>query len=106
MVLDALADGAVFVNVGRGAVVDEAALLAAVGSGRLRVGVDVLTQEPLPDDSPWWHTPGAVISPHIAGPTQEDYTRLGRVALDNISRFLVGEPLLNEVTLEDYDRST
>ncbi|NQX12487.1 phosphoglycerate dehydrogenase [Microbacteriaceae bacterium VKM Ac-2855] len=60
--------GAIFVNVGRGATVDEDALLAALGDGRLRVAaLDVMREEPLPADSPLWAAPNVILTPHAAG---------------------------------------
>jgi phosphoglycerate dehydrogenase-like enzyme len=63
-----LPSGARFVNVGRGATLDESALIAALTSGRLRnAAIDVAEVEPLPADSPLWDTPNLLITPHIAG---------------------------------------
>jgi phosphoglycerate dehydrogenase-like enzyme len=67
-VLAALPSHAWLVNVGRGATVDEDALLAALRSGRLGgAALDVVAQEPLPSDSPLWHAPNVIITPHAAG---------------------------------------
>ena len=90
-----LKPGAVFVNVGRGATVDEDALVAALGSGRLRAAaVDVTRQEPLPADSPLWDVPNLVITPHVAGNRP-----IGASALvdQNIARLLSGDELVNRV---------
>lgn len=90
-----LEPGAVFVNVGRGATVDEDALVAALESGRLRAAaVDVTRQEPLPADSPLWDVPNLVITPHVAGNRP-----IGASALvdDNIARLLSGDELVNRV---------
>ena len=66
--IDALKPGAVFVNVGRGATVDETALVDALTSGRLRAAaLDVMQQEPLPAESPLWATPNLLLTPHAAG---------------------------------------
>jgi phosphoglycerate dehydrogenase-like enzyme len=63
-----LARGSVFVNVGRGSTVDEAALIAALESQHLRVaGIDVAQSEPLPEESPLWTTENLIITPHVAG---------------------------------------
>ena len=62
-------DGALLVNVARGAVVDTKALLAELESGRLRAALDVTDPEPLPAGHPLWHAPGVLISPHVGGPT-------------------------------------
>lgn len=66
-VLAALPDGALVVNVGRGAVVDTAALTAEVVSGRLACALDVVDPEPLPADHPLWSTENALITPHVGG---------------------------------------
>ncbi len=101
-----LPQGGVFINVGRGAVVDEEALFALSSSGRLRVGLDVLTEEPLSPDSPWRKNTQALLSPHIAGPTQDRYAQLGDFGWSNVCRHLDGKPVEARITLGDYDRST
>ncbi|RRJ96200.1 hydroxyacid dehydrogenase [Opitutaceae bacterium TAV4] len=101
-----LPDGALFVNVARGHLVDETALLREVRSGRLQAALDVLTIEPVPADSPWRKQPGAIYSPHIAGPTNDMMPRIGTVALQNVENYLARRPLTNLVTLEQYDRAT
>ncbi len=59
--------GALFVNAGRGKTVDTAALIEALGSGRIRAALDVTDPEPLPSDHPLWHLPNVLITPHVAG---------------------------------------
>lgn len=105
-VLERLADDSVFVNVGRGEIVDEAALLAEAATGRLRIGLDVFHREPLPADYPLCTAPGVLLSPHIAGPTLETYAACGDHALENLRRYLAGEPLSGEVTPEAFERMT
>ncbi|HWL54239.1 MAG TPA: hydroxyacid dehydrogenase [Chthoniobacteraceae bacterium] len=104
--LSLLPEGAVFINVARGALVDEAALLDLARRGRLRVGLDVLRDEPVSPSSPFWETPNVVLSPHIGGPTHDLYPRCGAFALDNIRRYLSGERPGGVVDLEVYDRTT
>lgn len=104
--LAALPDDAVLVNVARGGLIDEAALLREAKRRRVRVALDVFTTEPLPADSPWFQAPNAVLSPHIAGPTSDQYPRCGQLALDNLCRYLRGEPLTFVVTTDVYDRAT
>lgn len=65
----AMPDGALFVNMGRGACADTDALVAECASGRLRAALDVIDPEPLPPDHPAWTTPGMIIAPHIGGAT-------------------------------------
>jgi phosphoglycerate dehydrogenase-like enzyme len=103
--LAALPDGAVFVNVGRGLVVDEAALVREAASGRISAAVDV-TRDRMTETAELFHLPGAILSPHIAGPSHDQYRRCGELALQNIERFLHGLPPVSRVTLDIYDRST
>ena len=107
-ILNLLPEGAVFVNVGRGAVVDEAALGELAVSGKLIVAADVFTREPLPTDSPLMQVPTALLSPHIAGPTQDGYPLCGDFAIANLKRYLSGHPeqIEGRVTVEIYDRTT
>lgn len=104
--LDRMPEDAVFVNVGRGAVVDEAALAERAASGRLRVACDVFAGEPLVNDSPFWAAPRGLYSPHIAGPTQDANRSLGHLAVRNLERFVAGGRPENLITLMEYDRST
>ncbi len=104
--LAALPDQAVFVNVGRGRIVDEEALRQEVASGRIRAALDVLIEEPLTTVSPFFKLPNVLLSPHIGGPTNDRYPACGANALKNLFRYLSGEPLHSLVTLADYDRST
>jgi phosphoglycerate dehydrogenase-like enzyme len=96
----------VFVNVARGAIVDERALESVAASGRLRVASDVFTAEPLPEHSALRRMPGVIVSPHIGGPTSDSYARCGEFALNNLQRYLKGQPVEGVVSLEIYDRST
>ncbi len=104
--LAALPDDAVLVNVARGGLIDEVALLAEARRGRVRVALDVYSEEPLPKNSPWLEVPGAVLSPHIAGPTTDQYLHCAQVGLENIARYFRGEPLRFEVTKDIFDRAT
>lgn len=105
-VLAALPDGGVFVNVARGALVDEAALLREANSGRIRIALDVIVHEPLTDASPLFHAKDAVFSPHIGGPTFDQYPAVGEFAVENLERYARGDPLQALVTVDIYDRST
>jgi len=104
--LAALPNGAVFVNVGRGHVVDEAALRAEALSGRIRVALDVVQEEPMTARSEIFFCEEALFSPHIGGPTWDRYPDCGRIAINNLSRYAHGLPLESLVSLADYDRST
>ena len=91
--------GALMVNVGRGAVVDTDALLAALQAGQLAgAGLDVTEPEPLPDGHPLWTAPGVLVSPHVGGAgSQAGLDRLAALVQENIRRFRSGEPLLHAV---------
>jgi phosphoglycerate dehydrogenase-like enzyme len=89
-------DGALLVNAGRGGVVDTAALLAELRSGRLRAVLDVVEPEPLPDDHPLWNE-ALAITPHNAGDTAAADERAVRFGAEQLARFARGEPLDNIV---------
>ena len=89
-------DGALFVNAGRGGVVDTGALVAELESGRLRAVLDVVDPEPLPDDHPLWEL-ALAITPHNAGDTHAADERAVRLGAEQLVRFARGEPLLNVV---------
>jgi phosphoglycerate dehydrogenase-like enzyme len=93
-----LKPGAVVVNAARGGIVDEAALRDALDSGRLSGAVlDVFDDEPLPPDSPWWDDPRVLITPHVAGLAPRYAEQVQQIVVENLRRFLAGEPLLNRV---------
>ena len=90
--------GSVLINVGRGALVDEEALLAALESGHLRgAGLDVFETEPLPESSPLWHAPNVIVSPHSASTTDKENQLITNIFCDNLARFLAGKQLINVV---------
>jgi phosphoglycerate dehydrogenase-like enzyme len=99
-------DGGVFVNVGRGSVVDTDGLVRVAQEGRLQVALDVYEQEPLPGDSPLRGLPNVTLLPHLGGPTRDRRRDSGVLALKNLRAYLHGEPLEAVVNLEVYDRST
>ncbi|RJX29170.1 MAG: hydroxyacid dehydrogenase [Desulfarculus sp.] len=90
----AMAPGAVFVNVGRGSVVVESALLAALGAGRLAgAGLDVFAREPVQPDNPLLTHPRVVAMPHTGGVTAQSFDQISREVAANIERLKRGEPL-------------
>jgi len=90
--------GAWIVNVGRGALVEEAALVAALQSGQLGgAGLDVFEVEPLPPASPLWSMPNVIVTPHNSGDSPGNQVRAAEIFLDNLARFDRGEALRNEV---------
>ncbi len=91
-----LPPGAIVVNIARGDVVDEPALVDALRSGRLRgAALDVFAQEPLPADSPLWDLPNVFVSPHSASTVAGENGRIVDLFCENIRRYLDGRPLLN-----------
>ncbi|MEY9848018.1 phosphoglycerate dehydrogenase-like enzyme [Streptacidiphilus sp. BW17] len=95
--LAAMRDGALLVNVARGAVVDTAALLAELRLGRLSAALDVTDPEPLPAGHPLWHAPRTLISPHVGGNTSAFLPRAQRLVRAQVQRYLAGEELWNVV---------
>ena len=91
-------DGALLINTARGAIVEEAALIAELRKGRFTAALDVYEHEPLPDDSPLRTLDNAILSPHAAGHTYETYRRQGMSAVNEVLRFLRHEPLQHRVT--------
>jgi D-2-hydroxyacid dehydrogenase (NADP+) len=91
--------GARLINVARGGVVDEPAVIEALKSGQLGGAyLDVFEQEPLPADSPLWALPNVIISPHNASSSGGNNDRAARIFLANLVKWARGEPLRNEVT--------
>ena len=95
--LAALPDGALLVNAARGPVVDTAALLTEVASGRIDAALDVTDPEPLPAGHPLWEQPGVLITPHIGGAVAGLLPRGYRLVAEQLRRFVAGEPLVNRV---------
>jgi len=94
--IERLPAGAHLVNVARGEVVDEQALIAALQSGRLAGAfLDVFAHEPLPPESPLWSMDNVIATPHSAGFSDGNETRVARLFLDNLGRWLDGTPLVN-----------
>ncbi len=98
--------GAVFINVGRGAVVRTGALLRALDSGRLAgAALDVFEEEPLPPEHPLWRYPNVMLSAHMAGDFVGWRRALGDQFVDNFQRWRRGQPLVNPVdTARGYGR--
>ena len=95
----AMRDGSMFVNVGRGSLVDEPALAAALHSGKLRAAaIDVAAVEPLPTDSVLWEAPNIYISAHCSTEPRRFFAAVHRLFADNVARYLAGQPLLNEIS--------
>lgn len=85
-------------NVARGPLIDEAALIDALKARRIAgAGLDVFVEEPLPADSPFWSLDNVLITPHSAAVTEQLWDRHYELIVENLSRFLAGKPLLNAV---------
>lgn len=93
-----LPPGAVVINIARGSVIDEPALIAALQSGQVSAAaLDVFAVEPLPPENPLWDLPNVIISPHSASTAASENRKLTRLFCDNLKRFLAGEALINRL---------
>ena len=96
-----LKPGAYFISVGRGRSTVTADLIAALESGHLAgAGLDVVDPEPLPADSPLWHLPNVIITPHVSANTPVSADQRNFVLVENLRRYAAGEPMLSVVDLE------
>ncbi len=90
-------DGATLVNTARGALIDEAALVAELATGRISAVIDVTEPEIADPASPLYTLPNVFLTPHIAGAIGQERLRLGRLAVEEIERFVAGRPMLHAV---------
>lgn len=89
---------AVLINIARGTLVDEAALIETLRSGRLAgAALDVVSREPLASDSPLWEMPNVLVTPHSMSTAHSENAWLTDLFCDNLRRYLNGEPLRNQV---------
>lgn len=86
-------EGGVFLNTARAAIVDGGALERELVSGRIRAGLDVFDEEPLPAASPLYGLPNVLLTPHVAGATRQARWDQGRAVVDEIERFVTNQPL-------------
>jgi len=97
-----LPDNAVIINIARGVVIDQDALIEALQSGKLKgAALDVFDPEPLPEDSPLWDMPQVIISPHSASTAETENQKITQIFIDNLHRYLAGDTLNNVL---DTDR--
>jgi phosphoglycerate dehydrogenase-like enzyme len=99
-------DDGVFINIGRGAVVDEEALLRVAKDKKIQIGLDVFTEEPLPKDHPFRGQRNIMLLPHLGGPSIDRRQDSGRMAIRNLIAFLKGEPLEGVISPTVYARTT
>jgi phosphoglycerate dehydrogenase-like enzyme len=94
----AMRSSTIFVNVGRGELVDDDALIAALQAGGIAAaGLDVFREEPLPADSPYWALENALLTPHVSGYRPDFFARIVAMFEANLARWVRGEPLVNVV---------
>ena len=88
----AIKPGAVFINIGRGTIVDESALLSALRDGRIAfAALDVFREEPLPPSSPFWEMPNVLVNPHSASTVDTENAKLTELFIRNLGLYLAGE---------------
>jgi phosphoglycerate dehydrogenase-like enzyme len=93
---------AVIVNLSRGGIIDQAALVAALEEGRIAgAGIDVTDPEPLPPDHPLWTTPNVLITPHFTAALPDRADRSLDMIVENLRRYRAGEKMLNQLSLQD-----
>ncbi len=98
---EAVKPGAIFLSVGRGKSTVTGDLVAALEAGKLYgAGLDVTDPEPLPEDSPLWQLPNVIITPHVSAAGGDSPQRTMVIAVENLRRYVAGEPLLNVVDMD------
>lgn len=95
--LGLIRDGATLINTARGALIDEAALIAELGTGRFSAMLDVTDPDPPAADSPLFDLPNVLLTPHIAGALGTERQRFGRLVVEEVERFLADRPLAHEI---------
>lgn len=91
-------DGAAVINIARGGIVDENALINALRNGKLSyAGLDVFETEPLPADSPLWDFPQVTLTPHVSGLCRENHGLLEQMVIENLRRYRDGKEFINRV---------
>ncbi|MCX5228123.1 hydroxyacid dehydrogenase [Streptomyces sp. NPDC006553] len=103
--LAAMRDGTTLINTSRGSLIDERALLPHLTSGRLHATLDVTDPELPPPDSPLYTLPNVLLTPHVAGSLGNELHRMTDQALDEVGRYVRGEPFAEEVRASDLQRS-
>ena len=101
--LSRLGDGAVLINTARGSIIDEAALIEELATGRIFAFLDVTDPEPPASDSPLRRLENVVVTPHIAG-CIDNCHRMGELAVEEVCRYLASRPAVNEIRPDMFDR--
>ena len=101
--LSLMKDGATLINTARGILIDEAALLSVLKSGRIDAVIDVTDPEIPEPDSAFYDLPNVFLTPHIAGAVGLERARLGEMAADEVERFVAGRPLLYQIRRENLE---
>lgn len=104
--LRSIPDQGIFINIGRGAVVDEEALLRVAKDKNIQIGLDVFTEEPLPKKHPFRGQRNIMLLPHLGGPSIDRRQDSGRMAIRNLKAFLNGEPMEGVISPNVYARAT
>ncbi len=99
-------EGGAFVNVGRGALVDEDALYRIAKEGKIQIGLDVYGEEPLPETSPFRGLSNVLLLPHLGGPTTDRRADAGDHGLENLRRYRNSGELLDNIDLDKFDRAS
>lgn len=97
-----LPDGAVFINTARAWTIDQEVLLAELRTGRIVAGLDVFDPEPLPEDHPFRRLDNVILTPHQAGHTRDTHQQQGWAMVEDIARFLAGQPLRYRIPADRY----
>ncbi len=99
--LQQLKRGAILINIGRGPIVDESALIDALQFGHLLgAGLDVFEEEPLPESSPLWTMPNVYVSPHSGSTSDRENSRITELFCRNLECYLRGEPMENQLDMQ------
>lgn len=97
---EAMKSGAYLVNIGRGDIIDEEALVGALSEGKLAgAALDVFHEEPLPEDSPLWALPNVIVTPHISGLSLNLMSDIVDLFIENLNRYIAEQPLYNRIDL-------
>ena len=99
-----LRDGATLINTARGVLIDQAALVAELQTGRISAVIDVTNPEPLPPDSPLFTLPNVLLTPHMAGPMGQERSRMFSAVVDEVERYCRGKSLRGEIALDSLGR--